>query len=1409
MRVLLLGLGNAPPRFHFASIHCENYLKKNTEGHEIITFGYNNGVDIRINTEDDFEKVVEKLPHGWVPDCCILWEVDWNLLPKGIENAPFPTVAIPWDWDYDVPLSKNCAEFTDLLIAFGNFEQEALQTMTDSKVEKFYSVGIMEKYFSPHPKKIKDRKYDILYTTGISDTEKLDRSKWILKLCKLSGKYHVNIDEHSPDFDGYIDLLRDSKLVLSHHRYGSMSGRILDAGAQGTVTLETGSEVEKHFVPDKEYIPVNDENIFEQIDKYLGNQELLQEMSDRVYSKVIREYEARRRFVRFLEFLDKTLKNRKSLKKVNTFTEYEKHIRRGEIYFYSFFRATSYFIVNSGNKLIESSIEEFKKAVHIEPTPQAMTNLAIAQSTYDLLNNRKDFLKDRAQADIDLFKKVVASHPFYVMAYYNLGLFQMRINDYKSARNTFSLAVKLFKDNKCQLDPWCLHNRDFDLFNNLLRKSHNHNLLLFCKGEKVKAIKHIKNLYHAATLFFISLIDENEGAINKALESLLEAHSLYPESGLIAMNAAKRLYLLGYREESLNMYEKAISLLPLQIDLRIEYIKILHSYHMNADAMNELENAIKITSRISMLKEKTITLETLKEWYTSSGYSYNPGNERFLNDVAKLLYTFLKKDPQNLTLISRIIDIWYELGRIDKMFEVVEYFISNYSDKTKINNTNRDRLVEIYKKLQQAYCARQNTLQKKRNNLEIIINTFNKTHETNLNPSTNKLVSVIVPTYNRPDTLKRALESIAAQTYKYVEAIVVNDAGQDVSNVINTFRNRLTIKYIAHDVNKDRAAARNTAIRHASGQYIAYLDDDDIFYPDHIETALKILTNTNYKVVYTDAYRAHQIKCGETYRAIRKDIPYSIDYVKGIFYTTNITPILCVVHDRSCFNEVGMFDESLPVLEDWDLWIRMSEKYDFYHIKQATCEFSWRVDGTSTTSSKPDEFARVRELIYKKNYKRFLETGIQISTCPRKPVSIIILTWNALEYTKKCIDSIRHHTNYPHEIIFVDNASTDGTVEYLRKLVKEYPNYKLIENQVNKGFAAGNNQGAAIASGEYVMLMNNDVLVPDGWLEGLVASLERDEKIGMVGPITNSISGRQMVRDVPYTDENGFHVFAQRVRKIYNGQLTPRYRIAGFAVLMRKALYEEVGGLDESFGTGNYEDDDLCLKVREKGYAIMVDESVFIHHYRSQTFIENKIDYRNSLSVNESRFREKWPNVDYEQLLELHDNLIDTNIALVTQGQQALELGNIDKAIELYSKVLKTNPIDEAALYGIGLAYQTSGKMDDAIDAYKKAIKTRSYFYRQSPSEDGSYLLNAYYNLALIYANTNQIDNAISTLNKAIELHNGDASAYNNLGVLYFKKNMHNDAKICFEKALSIDVNYHEAQQNLKKLQKNPSHGNV
>ena len=127
-------------------------------------------------------------------------------------------------------------------------------------------------------------------------------------------------------------------------------------------------------------------------------------------------------------------------------------------------------------------------------------------------------------------------------------------------------------------------------------------------------------------------------------------------------------------------------------------------------------------------------------------------------------------------------------------------------------------------------------------------------------------------------------------------------------------------------------------------------------------------------------------------------------------------------------------------------------------------------------------------------------------------VSIIILTHNQLEYTRLCIESIYKYTTESYQLILVDNGSTDGTVEYLKSVVSHkssIDSHKLICNQKNLGFARGCNQGIEEASGSYILLLNNDVVVTDGWLKRMLQCAESDSKIGIVGPMTNFISGPQ------------------------------------------------------------------------------------------------------------------------------------------------------------------------------------------------------------------------------------------------------------------------------------------------------------
>lgn len=234
-------------------------------------------------------------------------------------------------------------------------------------------------------------------------------------------------------------------------------------------------------------------------------------------------------------------------------------------------------------------------------------------------------------------------------------------------------------------------------------------------------------------------------------------------------------------------------------------------------------------------------------------------------------------------------------------------------------------------------------------------------------------VSVIVPTFNRPTMLKNAIQSILNQTFQDFEIIVVNDAGEDVRSVVESFNDK-RIQYISHSQNKKLAATRNTGIRNAKGKYIAYLDDDDVFLPNHLETLVNFLENdSKYKVAYTDAFRSHQNKVNDSYITFKKDVPYSQDFDSIEILFGNYIPVICIVHHKKIIDEIGWFDETLTTHEDWDLWIRISRKYPFYHIKQVTCEFSWREDGSTMTSSIREDFYRTMGIIYLKNKPLFQE----------------------------------------------------------------------------------------------------------------------------------------------------------------------------------------------------------------------------------------------------------------------------------------------------------------------------------------------------------------------------------------------------------------------------------------------------
>ncbi len=240
-------------------------------------------------------------------------------------------------------------------------------------------------------------------------------------------------------------------------------------------------------------------------------------------------------------------------------------------------------------------------------------------------------------------------------------------------------------------------------------------------------------------------------------------------------------------------------------------------------------------------------------------------------------------------------------------------------------------------------------------------------------------------------------------------------------------------------------------------------------------------------------------------------------------------------------------------------------------------------------------------------------------------VSIVLVTYNNLNLTIQCVNSILRNTTWPnYQLIVVDNGSEDGTGDYLERLRQAVPTAKVILNPDNRGFSAANNQGLREADGDILLLLNNDTVVPDGWLDPLVRHL-RNPSIGMVGPVTNAV-GNEAKIEVSYTDIQQMQDFADRYTEARKGRSFDISMLAMFCVAFRRGILEEVGYLDEAFGIGMFEDDDYSRRVQAAGYRTVCAEDAFIHHYGQASFrkLIASGEYQVLWDKNQAYFESKW-----------------------------------------------------------------------------------------------------------------------------------------------------------------------------------------
>ena len=323
-------------------------------------------------------------------------------------------------------------------------------------------------------------------------------------------------------------------------------------------------------------------------------------------------------------------------------------------------------------------------------------------------------------------------------------------------------------------------------------------------------------------------------------------------------------------------------------------------------------------------------------------------------------------------------EFWLRIGKTEKLARIPEPLGLYYENPQGLEHSSSVGQQETQKILEEYGITQRGVIPKTSIPVPISPSELNALPYRQIGQSTvnigRPLVSVIIPTKDRPEMLAQAIQSVLNQTFTELEIIVVNDGGVDVQSVISRLNTKGNIVYKKHDRPLERSAARNTGIRAARGKYIAYLDDDDNYYPNHIETLVKFLENSEYKIAYTDAVMAEQKKENGEYVTFHRSVPYSIEFDKDKILVSNCTPNLCLMHEKSCLNEVGLFDETLSTHEDWDLIIRLSRKFDIAHIKETTCEFTQRSDGTNTSANNRADFTRTREIIFNR-YQPYAEAN--------------------------------------------------------------------------------------------------------------------------------------------------------------------------------------------------------------------------------------------------------------------------------------------------------------------------------------------------------------------------------------------------------------------------------------------------
>ena len=482
-------------------------------------------------------------------------------------------------------------------------------------------------------------------------------------------------------------------------------------------------------------------------------------------------------------------------------------------------------------------------------------------------------------------------------------------------------------------------------------------------------------------------------------------------------------------------------------------------------------------------------------------------------------------------------------------------------------------------------------------------------------------ISVILPTYNSQKIwLERAIESVIDQEYGNWELCIVDDASTeshvgDVLDAYGMLDSRIRVRHLPQ--NLGIAAASNEAIRMSTGDYTTFLDHDDELAPDALfEVAKRLNMDRDLDIIYSD-----DAKKDESDRVY--DHQFKPDWSPELLLSYSYFSHL-VVYKKRVIDGLGGLQSSREPSQDYDLMLRATETTDkIHHIPKIL--YYWRSLKTSTAKSvrtKPHSIEAGRLAVgdalarrkipgdaavpdYAKGKNGVYKINFKLKDTPR--VSIIIPTRDRQELLAKAVDSIENSTAYPdYEILIVDAGSKDPqTLDYLKR--SGHTVLRIPSERFN--FSRANNIAAAKASGEYLLLMNNDVeAATPALIEEMVGYLESDPKIGVVGAKLLYPDQRVQHGGVVLGLNDGLSGHANKLIPggdpgyLMYGHVARNYSAVTAALLMiRKRVYLEVGGMDEQNLGLSYNDVDLCLKAVKAGYRVVYNPYALAYHHEGAT----------------------------------------------------------------------------------------------------------------------------------------------------------------------------------------------------------------